>query len=130
MTISIHPSHMQAALDKLGQHAGTTPETPEQLASKFQSLMEKSPMAPPAQPATTGETVASKLAASQDSELQQVRNDFTSFSDQAPTMSMNEMMADTMRLELELSGTQLDLQAKMGVVDSSKSAVETLMKDQ
>jgi type III secretion inner rod protein HrpB2 len=35
-----------------------------------------------------------------------------------------------MRVTMEIASTQLDMEAKMGIVNSSKSAVETLMKNQ
>lgn len=45
-------------------------------------------------------------------------------------MSLPEMTAAAMKTTLELATTQLDMQAKMGVVNSSKSSIETLMKNQ
>lgn len=130
MTVSIQAAQMQAALEKMGQNAVQSPDVSAQLASKFQSMMEKPSMASPAQPSQDGTAVAQKLVASQDAELQQTVNDALSLAQQAPTLSMNEMSAGTIRMTLELASTQLDLEAKMGVVDSSKSAIETLMKNQ
>jgi type III secretion inner rod protein HrpB2 len=92
--------------------------------------MQKGQMSAPAMPQQDGTAVASKLVAAQDAELQHTVNDALQLAQQAPTMSMNEMSAGTIRMTLELASTQLDLEAKMGVVDSSKSAIETLMKNQ
>jgi type III secretion inner rod protein HrpB2 len=130
--VSTSTSAMQAALDQLSQGSGAAnpAETPTQLADKFQSLMQKGQMAAPAAPADDGTAVASKLVASQDAELQHTVNDALDLAQQAPTLTMNEMTAQTIHMTLELASTQLDLEAKMGVVDSSKSAIETLMKNQ
>lgn len=128
--VSTSASAMQASLDQLSKGAASPAETPTQLADKFQSLMQKAPMAAPAAPADDGTAVASKLVASQDAELQHTVNDALDLANQAPTLTMNEMTAQTIHMTLELASTQLDLEAKMGVVDSSKSAIETLMKNQ
>lgn len=45
-------------------------------------------------------------------------------------MNLNELNAGSIRLTYELAATQLDMEAKMGVVNSSKSSIETLMKNQ
>ena len=49
MTVSIQASQLPAELQKLAQQANG-PDASAQLASKFQSLMEKPSMASPAQP--------------------------------------------------------------------------------
>ncbi|WP_430233190.1 type III secretion protein HrpB2 [Paraburkholderia tropica] len=136
--MSIDPSSqasqaVQASLEQMADGASSTGGaggTPQALADKFQSMMQQSPMSAPAAPESDGTAVASKLVAAQDAELQQTVNDALQLAQQAPTLSMNEMSAGTIRMTLELASTQLDLEAKMGVVDSSKSAIETLMKNQ
>ncbi|QCP52301.1 type III secretion protein HrpB2 [Trinickia violacea] len=128
--VSTSASALQSSLEQLSQGAANPAETPAQLADKFQSLMQKAPMAAPAAPPDDGTAVASKLVASQDAELQHTVNDALDLAQQAPTLTMNEMTAQTIHMTLELASTQLDLEAKMGVVDSSKSAIETLMKNQ
>lgn len=132
MTVNATTTALQASLDQMSQSAATGPaaQTSPELADKFQSLMQKGQMSAPATPQQDGTAVASKLVASQDAELQHTVNDALQLAQQAPTMTMNEMSAGTIRMTLELASTQLDLEAKMGVVDSSKSAIETLMKNQ
>ena len=131
MTVNVNASALQASLEQMSQGAAAPgAQAPTQLADKFQSLMQKSPMSAPATPQQDGTAVASKLVASQDAELQHTVNDALQLAEQAPNMTMNEMSAGTIRMTLELASTQLDLEAKMGVVDSSKSAIETLMKNQ
>ncbi|MEM5453693.1 MULTISPECIES: type III secretion protein HrpB2 [Paraburkholderia] len=132
MTVNATTTALQASLEQMSQSAGAAPaaQTTPELADKFQSLMQKGQMSAPATPQQDGTAVASKLVAAQDAELQHTVNDALQLAQQAPTMSMNEMSAGTIRMTLELASTQLDLEAKMGVVDSSKSAIETLMKNQ
>jgi type III secretion inner rod protein HrpB2 len=74
--------------------------------------------------------VVAKLAASQDAELQQSVNDALSLTQNAGGMSMQEMTAAGTKVVLEIAGTQLDMQAKMGVMNSSRSSLDTLMKNQ
>jgi type III secretion inner rod protein HrpB2 len=45
-------------------------------------------------------------------------------------MSMQEMVNETARLSMQLLSTQMDLEAKMSVVNVSRSDVETLLKNQ
>ncbi|MFM0058455.1 type III secretion protein HrpB2 [Paraburkholderia phytofirmans] len=132
MTVNATTTALQASLEQMSQSAGAAPaaQTTPEMADKFQSLMQKSPMSAPATPQQDGTAVVSKLVASQDAELQHTVNDALQLAEQAPNMTMNEMSAGTIRMTLELASTQLDLEAKMGVVDSSKSAIETLMKNQ
>ncbi|MFM0594567.1 type III secretion protein HrpB2 [Paraburkholderia dilworthii] len=132
MTVNATTTALQASLDQMSQSAAAGPaaQTSPELADKFQSLMQKGQMSAPATPQQDGTAVASKLVATQDAELQHTVNDALQLAQQAPTMTMNEMSAGTIRMTLELASTQLDLEAKMGVVDSSKSAIETLMKNQ
>jgi type III secretion inner rod protein HrpB2 len=74
--------------------------------------------------------VVAKMAAQQDAELQRSVNDVDTMMDRVPYMSIQEVTAESMRVSMEIAHTQIDMEAKMGVVNSSKSAVETLMKNQ
>lgn len=75
-------------------------------------------------------TIAEKLITAQDAEIRRSVNDALLFTQQAQTMTMNELSAASIHTSLQLAGMQLDMEAKMGVVDSCKSSVETLMKNQ
>jgi type III secretion inner rod protein HrpB2 len=131
MSVDATTKAVQASLDQMAEAAsGNAGATPQALADKFQSMMQQSPMSAPAVESPGGTPIASKLVAAQDAELQRTVNDVSQLAEAAPTLSTNEMSASAIRITLELTSTQLDLQAKMGVVDSSKSAIETLMKNQ
>ncbi len=75
------------------------------------------------------ETV-SRLAAAQDTEIQNSVNDIADVERRAPMLSLSEVNVETIRLTYEIASTQLDMEAKMSVVNSSKTAIETLMKNQ
>jgi len=131
MTVNLDATQLKAALDEMSRQAVQAPPTPPaDVVDRFQAAMQKARMAPPIESTGQGMTVVSQLLASQDSQLQHVVSDLHNFSSAAPTLSLGELSASTMKLTMELASAQLDLQGKMGVVDSSKSAVETLMKNQ
>jgi type III secretion inner rod protein HrpB2 len=121
---------LPVTLDQVLNASRPVQQDSQVLAEKFQSLMRGATMSAPAVAGDDGTAVASRLVSTQDAELQHTVDDVLQLSGQAPAMSMNEVCAGTMRVTLELASTQLDLEAKMGVVDSSKSAIETLMKNQ
>jgi len=129
MTIGIDAAQMQAALEKLAT-GGTPTQTPTELADKFQSLMQTAKLEPPTQPGQSHSEVASEMLKQQDAQLERVSSDMDAFQSAAPDMSLQELSAAGTRLMMEMSTAQINLQAKMGVVESSKSSVETLMRNQ
>ncbi|MDE1006343.1 type III secretion protein HrpB2 [Paraburkholderia agricolaris] len=129
MSVSVTSKQIAAALEKSAAQSAADPSM-QQLGDKFKSLMQQPRMEAPSHGQNDGTNVVSKLVASQDAELQRSVNDVVSLSDHAEGMSMQEMTAATMKVTLELASTQLDMEAKMSVVDSSKSSLETLMKNQ
>jgi type III secretion inner rod protein HrpB2 len=134
MTDPVSNVTLKAALEQLSQGPASPAQTSTQLADKFQAMMQRAPMVPPAQETVTaggdGTAIALKLVAAQDAELQHAVSDTINLMNAAPYMSMNQMNAESIRMSLELASMQLDMGAKMGVVNSSKSAIETLMKNQ
>ena len=127
MSIVITPEQLKTALQRSAQPA-TDPST-QQLGDKFKSMMQNPHMEAP-HDKSSGMNVVSKLAAAQDAELQQSVNDALSLTQNAAGMSMQEMTAAGTKVVLEIAGTQLDMQAKMGVMNSSRSSLDTLMKNQ
>jgi type III secretion inner rod protein HrpB2 len=129
MSVSVTSKQIAAALEKSAAQSAADPSM-QQLGDKFKSLMQHPRMESPSHGQNDGTNVVSKLVASQDAELQRSVDDVVKLSDRAEGMSMQEMTAATMKVTLELASTQLDMEAKMSVVDSSKSSLETLMKNQ
>lgn len=97
---------------------------------RFKALMQHPRMAAPEPAHDAGTNVITKMAAAQDAEIQHSVSDVLALSSESNTMSVQQMTAAAMKATLELASTQLDMEAKMGVVNSSKSSVETLMKNQ
>jgi type III secretion inner rod protein HrpB2 len=127
MSIVVTPEQLKAALQSTAQPA--TDPSMQQLGDKFKSLMQN-PRMEAHHDKRDDMNVVSKLAASQDAELQQSVNDALSLTQNASGMSMQQMTAAGTQVILEIAGTQLDMQAKMGVMNSSRSSLDTLMKNQ
>ncbi|UIF88545.1 type III secretion protein HrpB2 [Cupriavidus sp. UYPR2.512] len=102
----------------------------QQAGDRFKVLMQNARMEPPNHGDDGGTNVIAKMAALQDAAIQKSVDDVIALSSDATRMSMQEMTAAAMKATLELASTQLDMEAKMGVVNSSKSSIETLMKNQ
>ncbi|MBP0633729.1 type III secretion protein HrpB2 [Cupriavidus sp. AcVe19-1a] len=102
----------------------------QQAGDRFKVLMQNPRMSPPHHGGDMRTNVIAKMAAAQDAEIQKSVNDVLALSGQADRMSVQEMTAAAMKAALELASTQLDMEAKMSLVKSSKSSVETLMKNQ
>lgn len=108
----------------------TVDATSMQSGDKFKAMMERPRMVAPSHDKDAAVDGVRNLVASQDAEMRQVTDDMTAFSARMPSMSLREIVSQTTKLTFEISGMELDMQAKMGVVESSRSAVETLMKNQ
>lgn len=128
MTVPVTAKQIEHALEAAAK-PGAADTATQQLGDKFKAMMDKPKMAAPSND-NGGTSMIAAMAAQQDSQLQQSVNDTVTMMNRAPYMSMQEMTAATMRVTMEIASTQLDMEAKMGVVNSSKSAVETLMKNQ
>ncbi|AXF10897.1 type III secretion protein HrpB2 [Paraburkholderia graminis] len=132
MTLPVTNQQIAAALQAAApaSHAAGGDASLQQAGDRFKSLMQNPRMAPPNRGDDMSTNVIAKMAASQDAEIQKSVNDVVALSSQANSMSVQEMTAAAMKATLELASTQLDMEAKMSVVNSSKSSVETLMKNQ
>ncbi|MPV67765.1 type III secretion protein HrpB2 [Burkholderia sp. BE17] len=128
MNVDVSRTAMQMSLEQLRN--GTVESTPAHVAERFSALMRKAPMEPVHASQSAGLETVSKLAAAQDMEIQRSVSDVADVERRAPTLSMSEMNVETIRLTYEIASTQLDMEAKMSVVNSSKTAIETLMKNQ
>lgn len=108
---------------------GASEAATQQLGEKFKAMMDKPRMAPPSQDGGGMGTLAS-MAVQQDAKLQRMVTDAMAISDALPYMSMQQATAASIRFQTEITSMNADMEVKMGVVESSKSAVETLMKNQ
>ncbi|WDD92584.1 type III secretion protein HrpB2 [Burkholderia sp. FERM BP-3421] len=104
-------------------------DVPAASAERFQALMAgATPAAPVAHAQQT--TAISKLVETADTQMRQVLDNTEYLSLHAGELSLNEMLAASMQLSAEAAAMQIDLQAKMSVVTSTKDAIGSLMKNQ
>jgi type III secretion inner rod protein HrpB2 len=124
---------MQAALAQAEIPAaagtGVQPVSP-QLAASFEAMMQNGVMTSAAPSSDPAGTMVSEVLRGEDTALQAVSNDMLFMLNNSNGMSMQELTSATMAIQIESTSMQVDLQTKMAVVNSSKEALETLMKNQ
>ncbi|MET5115159.1 type III secretion protein HrpB2, partial [Burkholderia pseudomallei] len=65
-----------------------------------------------------------------DAESRKVRDNVEYLNRHANEMTMNQMCAASLQASAEATAMQIDMQAKMGVVTTTKDAIGSLMKNQ
>lgn len=117
-----------------------TPDAPSQsAAARFQALLAQAPDALPPQ-GTQGvqavegagqpPNIVTRAVEEQADYYRQVPNDVLYMSQHLSALSMERLAAADMTIQLEIASLNADLQVKMATVQSSKDAVQTLMKNQ
>lgn len=130
-------SHLHPQIAQTGASAGTgsapaaTPATPAQ-ADRFQALMSQGAPTPPVQsvPEHPDHNIVTRAVSEQADYYRQVPNDMMYLMHHMSSLSMERMAAANMTVQMEISSLNADLQVKMAAVQSSKDAVQTLMKNQ
>lgn len=128
MSIDPVSQHVPVAL-QAAVPATSSPAHPD-LGDKFTSLMARAPMAPPDRADTQMSSVVSKAVEAQDAQFQQDISDLSKLSDDMPQMSMAEITDHSIKMMFEMANMQMNMQVKMSLAESSKSSVQTLMKNQ
>ncbi|MFM0040894.1 type III secretion protein HrpB2 [Paraburkholderia sediminicola] len=133
MEITLSMLQMQAAAAQAAQAsaAGTVgqPVSP-QLSSSFEAMMQNGVMGPATHGSDPAGTLVSEVVRGEDTALQSVSNDMLFMLQNSSSMSMQELTTASMAIQIESTSMQVDMQTKMAVVNSSKEALETLMKNQ
>ncbi|KVA24595.1 type III secretion protein HrpB2 [Burkholderia ubonensis] len=138
MNAPLSPIDLTRALDVAFSDAAAAPatstppvpaEVPPDVAGRFQALMSNATPTPPVAHAHDANAV-SKLVETSDAAIKQTLDNAAYLSQHANDMSMNEMFAASIQASAEATAMQIDLQAKMGVVTSTKDAIGSLMKNQ
>ncbi|QTD94210.1 type III secretion protein HrpB2 [Burkholderia anthina] len=101
-----------------------------QLGDKFKALMARAPMAPPEHANSHLSSTVSKAVEAQDAQFQRMIADIGKLSDDIPGLSTTEMTNRTIHMMFEMTSMQMNMQVKMSLAESSKSSVQTLMKNQ
>ncbi|KVQ06827.1 hypothetical protein [Burkholderia ubonensis] len=126
-------SFNHVALERVGPQSGDAlgaPAGDRQLAEHFAALMAQPDMAAPVVERFDARHAAVQLIREQNAQFVNVNRNMMEALAASSMSDMKEMHVRTMQMQFELANMQMDLAAKMGVVNSSKSAVETLMKNQ
>lgn len=111
--------------------AGAMPfAVPPHEAASFDQMMQRGVLTPPAPHGSEAGSLASKLVLSEDEALQTVSNDALYMLSHANEMSFNQVAAASVQMQIETASLQVDMSMKISVVESSKGALETLMKNQ
>jgi type III secretion inner rod protein HrpB2 len=103
---------------------------PQQLVDKFQALLAQGSPHMAETNAVDNNNPVQKAVEDQASAYQQVPNDLLYMTQHMDTMSMQRVVAADMTVQLEVASLSADLQVKMAAVQSSKDAVQTLIKNQ
>jgi len=98
------------------------------LGEQFSALMNRA-SAPPSISSDEGSQTVSKLVLEEQGELDAVLNEVDTVTQAMPGMSTQEITAASVRLSVEFASMQFNMQTKMSVVSSAKSALETLMRE-
>lgn len=104
-------------------------QAPQHLVDKFQSMLAQVEPNPHAAHAA-GPNIVTKAVEEQSDYYRQVPNDVLYMSQHMSSLSMERIAAADMTVQLEIASLNADLQVKMAAVQSSKDAVQTLMKNQ
>ncbi|MFW2364682.1 type III secretion protein HrpB2, partial [Burkholderia pseudomallei] len=112
-----------------GAGAPAAAPVPAEVAGRFQALMSNAVPTPPLAHAQETSAIA-KLVETSDAEIRKVLDNVEYLNLHANEMTMNQMFAASLQASAEATAMQIDMQAKMGVVTSTKDAIGSLMKNQ
>lgn len=118
-----------AAAAPAGAGAPAAAPVPAEVAGRFQALMSNAVPTPPLAHAQETSAIA-KLVETSDAEIRKVLDNVEYLNLHANEMTMNQMFAASLQASAEATAMQIDMQAKMGVVTSTKDAIGSLMKNQ
>jgi type III secretion inner rod protein HrpB2 len=119
------------SVNQVMDQAGTRPDALGGLADKFNRLMEiQPPAAAPHGAAVGASSPISHFIGSQEALMRQTFDDVRAFSVQAPSMNPTELAAKHIELSYQLSMVQVQFNAGVYISQSSKSGLQTLMKNQ
>ncbi|MGH8778296.1 serine kinase [Paraburkholderia sp.] len=124
-------SHL-SQMNLVPQSAGVEPTATPQQADRFQELMTQGAPTPPVEsvPEHPDHNIVTRAVSEQADYYRQVPNDVMYLTQHMSSMSIQNVAAANMTVQLEVASLNADLQVKMAAVQSSKDAVQTLMKNQ
>jgi type III secretion inner rod protein HrpB2 len=130
-TITQYESELaRVASEVATPEANPSVQAPQHLVDKFQSMLAQVEPNPHALHAGEHTNIVTKAVEEQSDYYRQVPNDVLYMSQHMSSLSMERIAAADMTVQLEIASLNADLQVKMAAVQSSKDAVQTLMKNQ
>ncbi|WP_175891552.1 type III secretion protein HrpB2 [Burkholderia cepacia] len=130
MSIDLVSRLAPVALDAATATPAAVSPAPAKLGDKFKALMERASMAPPEYANSHLSSAVSKAIEAQDAQFRQTIEDASKLSTDMPGLSTAEMTQRTIQMVYEMTNVQMNMQVKMSLAESSKSSVQTLMKNQ
>ncbi|MDH6146199.1 MULTISPECIES: hypothetical protein [Paraburkholderia] len=131
-------SHLEQEISRV-LDTGTPGAPSQSAAERFQALLAQAPDSLPPE-GTQGlhavegaghpPNIVTRAVEEQADYYRQVPNDVLYMSQHLSALSMERLAAADMTIQLEIASLNADLQVKMATVQSSKDAVQTLMKNQ
>jgi type III secretion inner rod protein HrpB2 len=100
------------------------------LGEKFGALMRHRSMVSPEHANSHLSSTVSKAVGAQDAQFQRTVADLDKLTNDMPELSLHEMTNRSIQMMFEMTSMQINMQVKMSLAESSKSSVQTLMKNQ
>lgn len=113
------------------EQAARQPDALGNLADRFSRMLQEQPSAPvPNQTEAGSHSVVSHFLQAQEGVMRQTYDQVRSFSLQAPSMNPSELASRQIELSYQLAMVQVQFNAGVYISQSSKSGLQTLMKNQ
>jgi type III secretion inner rod protein HrpB2 len=132
-------SHLEQEIGRVLDTGTPATSASQSAVERFQALLAQAPDSLPAagaegvHPAAAAHdapNIVTRAVEQQADYYRQVPNDVLYMSQHLSALSMERLAAADMTIQLEIASLNADLQVKMATVQSSKDAVQTLMKNQ
>lgn len=132
-------SHLEQEISRVLDTGTPASGVSQSAVERFQALLAQTPQPSPpdgttvaavAADADHASNIVTRAVEEQADYYRQVPNDVLYMSQHLSALSMERLAAADMTIQLEIASLNADLQVKMATVQSSKDAVQTLMKNQ
>ena len=116
---------------QLMDQSATRPDALSNLADRFSRMVQEQPAAPAPHDTEVGSrSTVSHFIEAQEGVLRQTFDNVRSFSLQAPSMNPSELASRNIELTYQLAMVQVQFNAGVYISQSTKSGLQTLMKNQ
>jgi type III secretion inner rod protein HrpB2 len=102
----------------------------EQLTQKFESMMQRPQPDPAALQVQQGPNAITEVVNKQEALMRKSFEDVQTFTDNAASLSMNEMLAQSMKISRDMTLANFSLQTTTAVAQGTNKSLQTLLKNQ